>query len=100
MSESGGWTVDPLILEALKMVWAQQEEVKRLKREMYPKAVAEILSGRESTCSVWEVFDELTGTLLMDFPTYESMFPFLERLRYQHGKLIIKRRFLGRPAKR
>jgi len=96
---SSGLSVPPLVLEALKLVWKQHEDLEKLKKETYPKAVAEILSERECTQTVWEVYEEMTDTLLMDFPTLESMRLFLPRLRHQHGRLTIKERKLGRPKK-
>lgn len=93
------WAVPPLVIDALKLVWKQHDELKELKRDHKAKAVAEVLSERECTCTVWEVYDEMTGVLLMDFPTEKSMEPFLPRLRYQHGELRIEKRTLGRPTK-
>lgn len=132
MSENGARKVDPLILQALQMVWAQQEELKRQEnatvvaerlsskevvwrwvvRDQKTGAVLKIFSEEESSTALsqqlcgknrhlevikgqivwrWVARDKMTNTVLKVFPTKESMGPFLDRLRYQHGSLEVKK---------
>jgi hypothetical protein len=80
------WSVHPLVVEALKLVWKQQDE---LKRQENATAVAERLSGKEVVWH-WVVRDQETHTVLKVFSEDESSTALSHHLcdQYRHLEII------------